>query len=320
MLAGGYGLAIVLSGLTDYLNPSGASSRSAQSDNDGLLATLRELVPHHADTPSGRLVPESTYVARQAPQSSLESQRWNNRPTWLATTPVTSAEPAAAQPAIAAAPALADNRPPEPAPLAPADPGELMPRPVARITNVVGTSNGSLTSSPSLGDRWPRWDSGAAQSPGGIVATSFQPMPMEPVKSRTSRGVSDDAEFRPEIQPRDAETDDYAFRGRTHVVIDGDSLSRLADRYLDDPTLEDDIFRLNRDVLTDPAMLPIGVELRIPDRRMADSAALSPVTRTIEAAQPNLSAGMVPVERVQRSFDEGPRARLMGPIAASRSD
>jgi hypothetical protein len=104
------------------------------------------------------------------------------------------------------------------------------------------------------------------------------------------------------------------------VVIDGDSLSKLADRYLDDPGLEDEIFRLNRDVLTDPAMLPIGVELRIPDRRMPDSASLPPRATRVVVAPPDLPAPMVPVERMQKSFAREPRAKLLGPIATGRSD
>ena len=59
--------------------------------------------------------------------------------------------------------------------------------------------------------------------------------------------------------------------GRTHVVVDGDSLAKLAERYLGRCRRSDDeIYRLNRDVLASPELLPIGVELQIPDGRMAD--------------------------------------------------
>ena len=66
------------------------------------------------------------------------------------------------------------------------------------------------------------------------------------------------------------------------MLVDGDSLAKLAERYLDDPELDDEIYRLNRDVLTSPDLLPIGVELRIPDGRMADShgCAVPSTTRT----------------------------------------
>ena len=50
---------------------------------------------------------------------------------------------------------------------------------------------------------------------------------------------------------------------RTHVIVDGDSLAKLAGRYLDDPHRSGEIYELNRGVLTDPELLPIGTELVI---------------------------------------------------------
>ena len=51
---------------------------------------------------------------------------------------------------------------------------------------------------------------------------------------------------------------------RIHVVHDGDSLERLAGRYLGDEGRALEIFDLNRDVLANPHWLPIGAEIRIP--------------------------------------------------------
>jgi nucleoid-associated protein YgaU len=56
-----------------------------------------------------------------------------------------------------------------------------------------------------------------------------------------------------------------------HVVHEGDSLGRLAKRYLGDEGRALEIFDLNRDVLDNPHVLRIGVELRIPG-----AAAVSP--------------------------------------------
>ncbi len=67
---------------------------------------------------------------------------------------------------------------------------------------------------------------------------------------------------------------------RTHVVVDGDSLERLASRYLSDPKRSREIYELNRDVLTAPDLLPIGAELKIPDR-----VASAPVAR--QGFEPN---------------------------------
>jgi nucleoid-associated protein YgaU len=51
---------------------------------------------------------------------------------------------------------------------------------------------------------------------------------------------------------------------RTHIITDGDSLKKLARRYLNDPERGDEIFSLNRDLLANPELLPIGTELKIP--------------------------------------------------------
>lgn len=53
---------------------------------------------------------------------------------------------------------------------------------------------------------------------------------------------------------------------RTHTVVDGDTLESLAQRYYGSAARADDIYRANRDVLSDPNLLPIGVELKLPGR------------------------------------------------------
>jgi nucleoid-associated protein YgaU len=53
---------------------------------------------------------------------------------------------------------------------------------------------------------------------------------------------------------------------RRHVVADGDTLSQLALRYLGRADAYQQIYELNRDVLTNPDLLPIGAVLRIPPR------------------------------------------------------
>jgi nucleoid-associated protein YgaU len=52
-----------------------------------------------------------------------------------------------------------------------------------------------------------------------------------------------------------------------HRVVDGDDLRRLARRYLNDANRAIEIFHLNRDVLVQPDLLPLGVELQIPSSR-----------------------------------------------------
>lgn len=58
--------------------------------------------------------------------------------------------------------------------------------------------------------------------------------------------------------------------GLIHIVSDGDTLDRLAERYLRDSGRGLEIFDLNRDRLTNPHLLQIGVELRIPPHLSRD--------------------------------------------------
>jgi len=51
---------------------------------------------------------------------------------------------------------------------------------------------------------------------------------------------------------------------RTHRIIDGDTLAALAQRYLGSAARARELFDANRDVLSDPELLPIGAELKIP--------------------------------------------------------
>jgi nucleoid-associated protein YgaU len=52
--------------------------------------------------------------------------------------------------------------------------------------------------------------------------------------------------------------------GHSHRIVDGDTLEGLAQRYLGSADRAREIFDANRDVLADPKLLPIGVELKIP--------------------------------------------------------
>jgi len=54
---------------------------------------------------------------------------------------------------------------------------------------------------------------------------------------------------------------------RTHKIVDGDTLASLAERFLGSSQRAKEIFDLNRDILLDPNLLPIGVVLKIPARR-----------------------------------------------------
>ena len=79
-----------------------------------------------------------------------------------------------------------------------------------------------------------------------------------------------------------------------HIVADGDTLARLAQRYLNDPLRAGDIFVANQQTLTHPDLLPIGAELMIP----------SESTQRSVAAVPNVTP---------KGEGRTPFARLLGP-------
>ena len=54
---------------------------------------------------------------------------------------------------------------------------------------------------------------------------------------------------------------------RFHVVVDGDTLASIAARYLGNADRASDIFLLNREVLDDPQLLPIGQQLALPSNK-----------------------------------------------------
>lgn len=51
---------------------------------------------------------------------------------------------------------------------------------------------------------------------------------------------------------------------RRHRIVDGDTLDRLAEKYLGDAERAQEIYEANRGLLVDPSLLPIGEKLIIP--------------------------------------------------------
>jgi phage tail protein X len=94
-------------------------------------------------------------------------------------------------------------------------------------------------------------------------------------------------------------------RERTHRVVDGDTLARIAQRYWNDASLADALYNANRGTLSSPDPLPIGAVLTIPplssQPRVKISAA--PVLEELPAPvrqpmpQLQLDEPLVPIER-----------------------
>jgi len=71
-----------------------------------------------------------------------------------------------------------------------------------------------------------------------------------------------------DIIPREAGINGRSIYGlREHSIEDGDTLERIATRYLYDSARANEIFELNREILPSKDELPIGAVLRIPDRK-----------------------------------------------------
>ncbi len=88
-----------------------------------------------------------------------------------------------------------------------------------------------------------------------------------------------------------------------HRISDGDTLSKIAQRYLGGGDRYLEIFELNRDVLASPNLLPIGAVLKIPPRDASSSGVTSrdwPADRS--PADP--PRDMVPVERESATANE----------------
>jgi nucleoid-associated protein YgaU len=92
------------------------------------------------------------------------------------------------------------------------------------------------------------------QSPPPLKEDSSQP-----IRSADARQGSTIDTMLPVPSPEAAGT-------RTHRIVDGDTLPALAQRFLGDAGRAQEIFECNRGVLTDPKLLPIGAELKIPSR------------------------------------------------------
>jgi nucleoid-associated protein YgaU len=105
---------------------------------------------------------------------------------------------------------------------------------------------------------------------------------------------------------------------RTHIVVDGDSLERLAERYLDDPQRASEIYGANRELLTSPDLLPIGVELTIPSRNSVptfdSTSPQSFIPRSVAVRLPATDSGLVPVRPIPSSLGMMPRAQLARPL------
>jgi len=108
--------------------------------------------------------------------------------------------------------------------------------------------------------------------PPPALQTDF-PAPAGPLKSRwgTSIGVGLPGAAPLPAPPTPAQ------KPPTHKIVDGDTLRALAEKYLDSADRYLEIYQANRDVLSSPEVLPIGVELKLPPHDAAKPPTPNPM-------------------------------------------
>jgi nucleoid-associated protein YgaU len=113
-------------------------------------------------------------------------------------------------------------------------------------------------------------------------------------------------------------------QARSHIIVDGDSLAKLAERYLDDPQRANEIYELNRTVLSHPDVLPIGAEISIPARSAGALQSSNETPQSLHSAPAAIHAasrgGLVPVRPIPTGAGIAPRAQLRRPqpVAGTR--
>jgi nucleoid-associated protein YgaU len=143
----------------------------------------------------------------------------------------------------------------------------------------------------------PAWNPNAPVTTAAATAAITQPRPLppEPATYQTMRpvgtllapidGIVEPGSGRPAEKSAALEASPSSYQSShalRHTVEDGDTLTKIALRYLGRADAYRRIYDLNRDVLSTPDLLPIGAVLQIPASdspltRVEDSPAMMPV-------------------------------------------
>ncbi len=115
----------------------------------------------------------------------------------------------------------------------------------------------------------------AAKTPPNMPSTFQQtltpvPPPLPELSTSTNRQPIEPAPVaRVQQSDRFHHEEEHEESERMHVVRNGDTLEKLAQRYLGSESRANEIYELNREQLSSPELLPIGVVLKLPSRRQA---------------------------------------------------
>ena len=172
------------------------------------------------------------------------------------------------------------------------------PTPTNRNPASAGSSVGTSATSPSATARTSRPETTASNNdsrPGQRTTTA-------PEASRSTDEDDNDDQFggNPPVRPDYPEASDSL---RIYVVQPGDTLSRIATRELGSISLADNIYLLNRDVISDPDHLMVGVRIRLPVREQLGSG-----LPAASGGFPSAGRGEVPVGTART--DHVPEARI----------
>ncbi len=113
---------------------------------------------------------------------------------------------------------------------------------------------------------------------------------------QANRSSRVDGRFEKNSSSRTKGTLRQEFPERYHVIVNGDTLARIAQRYLGDARRGEIILRWNREIIRDPSRLPLGKKIRIPSTK--DLAADPTATRhRSDKEGQNLPVPLVPLPR-----------------------
>lgn len=154
---------------------------------------------------------------------------------------------------------------------------------VATAAPVLRQWTGPQMAQPPQTETWPQRlsaETPMAPRPRATIGSALEPAAPPPKLARVYPRQDDLSD------PRESASIDYGLlQGensrpalRIHRIVDGDTLATLAERYLGSADRQREIYEANRDLLSDPSVLPIGVELKIPPR------GIPPATKREDAA------------------------------------
>ena len=142
---------------------------------------------------------------------------------------------------------------------------------------------------------------------GGLLERSARPL----ASDSPSEGLLADADGQPTL--------DTPAAPRIHKVADGDTLARLAARYLGSSDRYGEIFAANRGVLSTPDLLPIGVELVIPPRQRPAPPAELDDENDVQPAPAQAESETLPRLDVEMTLDTRAGDETDAPVTAEES-